>query len=408
MMTETAPTNPNEPSEAIAALVAQYAGPDELLEAAAQVRDAGYRDWDTHSPFPVHGMDRAMGIRPTILPWLVLGAGMTGAIAAIGLQWWTNAIDFPYLISGKPLFSLPADIPVTFEVIVLFAALTTFFGSLALNRLPEFWHPTLENARFGQMTTDGFFLSIGARDPKFDREATMRLLVEAGAVAVEVCPEPVKGRKIPRGIYWVVATFTVLALLPPLSIAWYRSGPKRSPRLHPIMDMDKQPKYKTQTTSPLFTDGRADRPPVPGTVAQGDLDADTALYLGKVGEEWVSEFPIAVDMYAMQRGQERFGVYCAPCHGLAGDGNGMVAARAAERGEANWVPPLSIEAESVRQQPIGQIFNTITNGIRTMPAYGSQIPVEDRWDIVLYVKALQRSQQTTLDDVPADLQDKLR
>ncbi|MBN2328028.1 MAG: DUF3341 domain-containing protein, partial [Candidatus Omnitrophica bacterium] len=95
----------------------------DLLEAAEKVRDAGYEKWDVHSPIPIHGMDDAMGIRPTILPWLVLGAGLTGLAAAVLMQWWMNAVDYPIIISGKPLFSLPANIPVAFELTVLFSAL---------------------------------------------------------------------------------------------------------------------------------------------------------------------------------------------------------------------------------------------------------------------------------------------
>jgi hypothetical protein len=125
----------------LAGIVAEYPGPDELLAAARQVRLAGYRRWDTHSPFPVHGMERAMGMRPTILPWLVLGAGLTGLAVALVLQLWTNGVNYPINVSGKPFFALPANIPVAFELIVLFSALTAFGGTLALNNLPQFWHP---------------------------------------------------------------------------------------------------------------------------------------------------------------------------------------------------------------------------------------------------------------------------
>lgn len=407
-MSVTEPKIANDPPGAVAAFVAEYAGADELLDAASQVRDAGYRQWDTHSPFPVHGMDRAMGIRPTILPWLVLGGGITGCVVALALQWWTNAVDYPFLISGKPLFSLPANIPVTFELIVLFSALTTFFGVLALNQLPQFWHPAFESSRFARFSSDGFFLSIEASDPKFQEELTRRLLEGSGAISIEACREPAAGRHIPQAVYWGVATLAVLALLPPLGIAWYRSGPKSLPRIHPISDMDKQPKYKAQATSSLFSDGRASRLPVAGTIARGELVTDPALVLGKVGEEWVKDFPIAVEPAVLERGRERFGIYCAPCHGLAGEGDGMVAVRATRRAEANWVPPLSLHVDSVRQQPIGQVYNTITNGVRSMPGYGSQIPVEDRWAIILYIKALQRSQNGSLEDVPADMRSKLR
>ncbi|NLX94970.1 MAG: DUF3341 domain-containing protein [Rhodopirellula sp.] len=407
-MTDYPPTIADPEDSAVAALVAEFSGPDELIEAASQVRDAGYRHWDTHAPYPVHGMDRAMGIRPTILPWLVLGGGLLGASVALLMQWWMNAVDYPYIISGKPLFSLPAFIPVTFELIVLFAALTAFVGVLALNQLPQLWHPVFQSRRFERMTSDGFFLSIEARDAMFDEAGTRALLESAGAVAVEVCRAPTAGREVPKGVYWSLAVLAVLALLPPLGVAWYRSGAKKLPRIHPVLDMDVQPKYRAQAFSPIFPGGQASRPPVPGAVAKGEMEDNAALYLGRVGEKWVDEFPLRVSMEAVERGQRRFNVYCAPCHGLTGEGDGMVSQRATQRAEANWVPPLSLQAEPVRAQPVGQLYGTVTNGIRTMPPYASQIPVEDRWAIVLYVKALQRSQNATLEDVPAEMRDRLR
>ncbi len=130
--------SPTDSSQVLRGILAEFADPDTLVSAARSVREAGLKRWDSHSPFPVHGIDGAMGIRPTILPWLVLGAGITGALVALLMQWWTNTVDYPMNISGKPLFSLPANIPVTFELIILFSALTAFFGVLVLNGLPRF------------------------------------------------------------------------------------------------------------------------------------------------------------------------------------------------------------------------------------------------------------------------------
>ena len=412
----TAQPNDNAPARA-AGLLAEFDSPELLKTAAARVRDEGFTRWDVHSPFPVHGIERAMGIRPTVLPWLVLGAGITGGLLALLMQWYLNATGhpfiirgYPHIISGKPLFSLPANIPVTFEVIVLFSALAAFGGALVLNRLPQFCHPVFSSGRFGRVTTDRFFISIEAADAKFDEAATRALLESAGATAIEVCREDAEGRKFPRAMPWIAAIAVSLALLPPLLIAWYRSVPKSSPRIHIIQDMDFQPKYKTQAASPLFADRRTMRPPVPGTIAAGGLEDDDHFFRGKVGQQWATVFPERTPVTAelMQRGRERFGVYCTPCHGLAGDGRGIVSVRALAREEPLWVPPSPLDKESVRQQPVGEIFNTISNGVRKMPAYGPQIPVEDRWAIVLYVRALQRSQHAGIDDVPEDLRDQLR
>jgi hypothetical protein len=166
-------------------LLAEFDAPGDLLQAAERVKQAGYRSWDTHAPFPIHGLDEAMGIRSTILPYLVFGMGTAGCVLAIGVQWWMNAHDYPLLISGKPLWSLPANIPVAFEVTVLFSALTAVFGMLALNGLPRLHHPVFQSDRFRRATTDRMFVIIEAKDPMFDEAATRRLLESLGPITVE-------------------------------------------------------------------------------------------------------------------------------------------------------------------------------------------------------------------------------
>jgi len=166
-------------------LVAEFANPDELTRAAARVRDAGYVRWDAYTPFPVHGLDDAMGVRPTRLPWLVLGAGIVGCGGGVLMQWWMNAVDYKLIISGKPFFSLPAFIPVAFELTILLAASTAFMAMIVLNELPRFHHPLFTNARFRRVTTDAFFIAIEAADPRFDAEETERLLRGAGSTHVE-------------------------------------------------------------------------------------------------------------------------------------------------------------------------------------------------------------------------------
>ncbi|GAB6166401.1 DUF3341 domain-containing protein [Thermostilla marina] len=408
------PLSEQETTEVIAGIVARFDGPAELKKAAVAVRKEGFRRWDCHSPYPVHGLEKAMGVPRTILPWLVAGAGFTGAAAALLLQWWTNAVDYPYLISGKPFFSLPANIPVTFELIVLFAALTSFFGVLGLNMLPHFTHPVFAAKNFVRATDDGFFVSVEASDPKFDPVATESFLRSIGAVEIELCRVPTADRRFPKGLYWAVAVLACLALLPPLFVALARqhtpSRPQTKPRIHIIKDMDFQPKFKTQTPNPLFADGRTMRPPVEGTLPFGALDAlpkdadgkpiPKPLWEdGRLGDDFATQFPIPVDEKLMQRGRERYDVYCATCHGITGEGapyDGMTSRRARERGEPAWVPPANLTGNAVASQPVGKLVNTIANGVirqgkHTMPGYAAQIPPEDRWAIVLYLRALQRT-----------------
>lgn len=165
--------------------LAEFDSVGALLAACGQVRDAGFTRWDAHTPFPVHGLDAAMGLRSTKLPWLVFGAGATGAGLGLLMQWWINAVDYPLNISGKPLFSIPANVPITFEVTILLSALTAFVGMLAFNGLPRYHHPLFQSERFRRVTNDRFFISIEARDPRCRGEETARFLAELGAVAVE-------------------------------------------------------------------------------------------------------------------------------------------------------------------------------------------------------------------------------
>ncbi len=165
--------------------LAEFESVNALIEACERVRDEGFTRWDAHTPFPVHGLDAAMGLRSTKLPWLVFGAGLSGAGIGMLMQWWMNAVDYPLNISGKPLFSIPANIPIAFEVTILFSALTAFVGMLALNGLPQYHHPIFQSERFRRASDDRFFISIEARDPRCRGEMTERFLAGLGAVAVE-------------------------------------------------------------------------------------------------------------------------------------------------------------------------------------------------------------------------------
>ena len=176
---------PDEVVVELAAVMGEFADVDSILAAARSVRKAGYRRWDVHSPFPIHGIDRAMGVKPTILPWLTLAGGLTGLLTGVLLQGYTMGFDYPYIISGKPYLSWPAFVPVIFELTVLLAALATVFGMLGLNRLPQLYNPLFRSERFRRATADRFFIVIDARDEKFGEEETPKLLAALGALSVE-------------------------------------------------------------------------------------------------------------------------------------------------------------------------------------------------------------------------------
>ncbi|MCO6043040.1 DUF3341 domain-containing protein [Aeoliella sp. ICT_H6.2] len=500
---------PYEPQ--VIGVLAEFSGPEELVAGARAIREKGYRRVEAFSPFPIHGIDEALAAPKPILPWVVLGAGLTGCAVAVLIQWYMNAYEAPipfsgydYNISGKPSWSLPANIPVTFELIILFSAFTAFLGMIAFNQLPKLSNPLLRNERFLRATDNKFFLLVEADDPQFATDSLTGAFQSIGAGHVEpVYDQPTK--PLP-GVFLLVGGVLAVAALVPLGlIAMSRDTTSTTPRLSIWWDMDYQPKYKAQTTieTSLFPDGRSMRLPVEGTVARGGLRDNPALYLGYIpkGEEtfetsfrlqeegagdqppesteestaeessseetpaeettaessdestpedtstedaeastddaaedstdesatdaapaaetpaasqpdWVTEFPIPVNMDTMKRGQQRYNIYCSVCHGRAGDGDGLVHQRALELNQlTTWSPPTSIHQGEIPNYPVGRLYDTITNGNAAgflenggikrgrMAGYKAQISVEDRWAIVLYVKALQKTRNASPDDL---------
>ena len=170
-------------------LLAEFETAATLYHACERVRDAGYVVWDAHSPFPVHGLERAMGVRRSMVPWIVAICGFSGAGLGFLMQWWMSAVDYPLIIAAKPFNSYPAFVPVTFELGILLGSFGAVFGMLGLNKLPTLYHSLFHSRRFARVTDDRFFISIEARDPNYDPTKTKSLLKEAGAVAVEEVEE---------------------------------------------------------------------------------------------------------------------------------------------------------------------------------------------------------------------------
>ena len=196
--------------------------------------------------------------------------------------------------------------------------------------------------------------------------------------------------------------FIILIASATLLSGCYRGKPSTKPPVHLIPDMDSQPKYDTQESSRYFEDGSSMRLPVDGTVAVGHLNEDSKYYKGKNNNgSFVKKNPVDVTLPLLNRGWQQFNIYCAPCHGRVGDGNGIVV-------KHGFLPPPTFHADRLRDVEDGYIYDVITNGIRNMPSLAHQVPVSDRWAIVGYVRALQRSQNATLNDVPIELREKIK
>lgn len=419
--------------------MAEFTNEHDLLHAAEKVRDAGYTKTDAFTPFPVHGIDHALGIKPTILPFIVLCAGLTGLCTALLMQWWMNGVDYRYIISGKPFGITPASIPVSFELTILFSAFTSVLGMLALNGLPRFSNPVFTNPKFDRATDDRFFLYVDARDKYYNRESVRELLSSVGPTSLDEVIEDSTPSELPRSILLGSLLLVLAGLIPASIVLNMRASFSDLPRWHVFFDMDFQPKKKAQQTTTIFKDGRSMRPPVPGTVSRGQLVKEDPFYLGfdpmkvsALGLEkqiyvsatdnaadfqqqpaagdggtalnlpWIDKLPIEANEANIKLGKTKYETYCAACHGYSGFGDGLVAKRALSLAQDTWTPPTSLHAERVQKQPVGQIFHTISKGQGKMASYASSLTPEERWSVVLYVRALQRSRNAKIEDVPVE------
>lgn len=170
-------------------LIAEFENPADTLHAAEKVRDAGFRQWDVFTPYPVHGMDKAMGLKNSRVGWFSFLGGVTGYTTGMLMIWFMNRFDYAILVGGKPMFSPFSAFPPSYELTILFGAFGALFGMLILNRLPRLHHPLLKHRRFAQATHDKFYIVIETADPKYRETETRRLFESLGSRLIEVVEE---------------------------------------------------------------------------------------------------------------------------------------------------------------------------------------------------------------------------
>lgn len=444
-------SNQDNQQRELIGVIGEFHSPDALYHACEHARDSGIRKMDAYSPFPVHGIEEAIGFHRTRLPFIVLAVALGAVCVGVGLQYWTNATEtgglwsgYQYKISGKPMFSLPANIPVAYEITILSSAFAAFFGMLALNGLPKLANPLHRIARFKRATNDRFFLAIENGDGGLGPDTAKSRLKEWGATEVEEIWLDKSDHQLPAFFKTVAVLGLVLMLIPPALVFRSHAVTRRDTRLHLNPDMDFQHKYGAQMLGPrlddegseyFFVNKRAALVSPEGTVARNRKYLDTPVFergfhddgsgdhtsvpvpavnaaassapAGQQDEpaatppekDWLTEFPEGFEVNREQvlHGQKLFNVYCSVCHGYSGEGDGLVNQRASAlvvkgtsiNGGTTWTTAKSLHDPAVAEQPVGKIFDTITNGRATMGPYGSRIKPEDRWAIVLYVKALQ-------------------
>jgi mono/diheme cytochrome c family protein len=360
---------------------------DGLMGAIPQVRARKLGRLEAYTPYPVHGLDEALGLRRSPLGGMVLVMGVLGALTALLFQYWVSAVDYPLITGGKAASSWQAFVPILFEVMVLFATFTAGLGMLLLlNRLPFFGHPVLRSQAIRGITRDRFALSVEA-EGDFDPAAARAALEAAGARDIEVLPLPGRGPMltadyVQRGVGGIAVACLGAGLL-------MYGAVKLMPVLPPMSHMLVQPRLDPQEPSGFFKDGRGMRMPVAGTVARGFLPS--GLGVPADGARLVN--PLPMNAAVLARGRAEYQIRCTVCHGALGDGVPTLTA-------AYGAKPANLLSPAIRAYPDGTLYGTIVLGKNAMPSYAADMTEDARWAVVHYVRALQRAQNAKDEDLP--------
>lgn len=372
------------------AVAALFNSPDEIIHAAKEVSGSGYKKFDVLTPYPVHGMDGAMNLKPSKIGWIGLIAGMSGTFLAFLMIWWMVGIDYPNIFGGKPAFNLTPSIPIMFEITVLLSALTLAGSLIAIYlKMPSNANPLMDTEFIKRVTSDKFGIYIEAKDAKFNIDEVQALFSRLGAISISNINEaeyeigdtnnPLLNSKfigalVGTSVLTVIVTYlvlNVLLFLPPFD--W----------------MHRQAKVLPQSESKFFKDGWSMRKPVEGTVARGFIPYEFA----GMPDSLVLPVPnpLPVTQKYLDLGKKRYDTYCSPCHGYYGKGDSRLG--------TNFPVPPTLHSQKVINWKDANIYHVITNGQNTMPSYSSSISRDDRWAIIHYLRVLQRSQNAPDSDL---------
>ncbi len=363
---------------------------DDLVHAVDETVRKGYTHFDAHTPYPVHGLDRRARLKPSNLGYFAFVFGLLGALSAIGFITWVTVTDYPLIIGGKPFWSWPAFVPVVFEVTVLLASVLSTVTMIVLYfKFPNNAHPLHDTPYMKSVSADKYGLCIEATDPKFEIGTAKDFLRHAGGkhiTTISFVPEDMEhSLRLFDTRFLGVLAVTVLAV----SAVTY-GVLNHALSLPPFDWMMEQPKLKAQMPSELFTDGKGMRVPVAGTVARGFLPYAFKGKPGEAGKYLVN--PLLPTREVLERGKAKYLTFCSPCHGNVGEGDSRL--------QGQFPNPPTLHSDKARAWRDGNIYHVITDGQNIMPSYASQIPQDDRWAIVHYVRVLQRAHNAKESDLP--------
>lgn len=358
-----------------------------LMKAIPEVKSVAAAKLEAYTPYPVHGLEEALGLRKSPIAGMVLVMAVVGAIAALGLQFWTSGMDYPQMTAGKPYFSWEAFVPIMFELTVLFAAFTAGLGMLLLlNRLPFFRHPMLRAKSMPDISRDKFALAVEADSGTVDVEKISALLRNSGAVSVEVVEAPpAHGPASPRFFFGVLFAIAISCCVAGYATYW---AMKLFPKAIPMAHMLDQPRLGPQERNAFFADGSGMRMPVEGTVSRLSIpytvdEQEDAAALGN---------PLPRTGTVLIRGRQLFNDYCSVCHGVLGDGRTTLTA-------AYEAKPTNLLSKNIVELTDGSIYHVLMEGKNSMPSYSADLSQDERWAVLHYVRVLQRALDAKDEDV---------
>lgn len=367
-------------------MIGVFADAAELTAAAQRLRDAGFRAVEAYTPYPVEGLADLLhpARRRGLLPAIMAAGAVIGAAAGYLIQYWAEAIDYPINVGGRPYNSWPAFIVPAFEVTVLAVVAFGFVALFAACRLPRLYHPIFEAAIFERMSSDRFALCVEAADDRFSAGRIQTIFEESGAEHVAMvptgaappAPAPTSAtarttlrQQRDRVMAWGVVCLALLALAALVSCDRMANQPKRLPYELPL------------NANANWARAKWPAEPPEGIVARDDAFGQPA--------------PPPVTMALLERGRQRFDIYCAPCHARTGTGDGMIVQR-------GFPHPPSYFSDQLMHAPNQLFYDVITHGYGAMYSYADRVAPADRWAIVAYIRALQASMNGQVADVPPE------
>jgi mono/diheme cytochrome c family protein len=373
--------------EALFGVLALFPSADALLKAIPEVKKRGFTNLEAYTPYAVHGIDEALDIPKSKLGVLVFILGSLGAVSMFLFEWWTSTVSYPLLTAGKAYNGWPAWVPPMLEATIFAGTFTAALGMLfVFNRLPFFGHPVLRSKAIDEITRDRFALMIRPDDGGLDAAAAIAALEAVGGGAIESVPE----RHFKKtGLAWwakTVVQIGVACVVAGFGTAWLI---RTFPTVRPMVEMENQPRLDAQEPDTFFASGRGMQLPPVGTVPRAFMPI-LAKNADQGGKDLVNPLPVTAPV--LERGRQQFDIHCAVCHDRLGTGKAWL-------DSTYQAQPANLQSTTIRQATDGFLYWVISKGFATMPAYAADISPHDRWAIIRYVRALQRSQDAPARDV---------